>query len=77
MTWEGADAEPGDWCGQCGDGRLRCDGPDALLCGFEGPLDVCGGCGPHDAVEGDSCGNACGTYGCVGDELICLSLVCL
>ena len=67
-TYDGAPAEPGDSCGECGDGTLVCDGPDALTCVGATEQNECGGCQSLFAEPGAECG-PCeeGTWECTAE----------
>ena len=59
LTFDGESAAPGDGCGDCGDGLLVCDGPDALECRGASEENACGGCGYLPGQPDASCGD-CG-----------------
>jgi len=66
LTYDGADARPGEACGACGDGILECGSTSELTCVAATEPNACGTCGPLGAAPGDACG-ACGAWAC-GDD---------
>lgn len=68
--WSELSARLGDECGRCGDGRLTCDGPDALVCVGDA-VNACGGCGTLGGEPGEACGRCDGTWECDGTDLVC------
>jgi hypothetical protein len=68
------DGSVGAPCGDCGQGRLVCDGRDALTCrGGAGGENACGGCAPLAGDPGESCGTCSGVWECDpdADRVIC------
>ena len=62
---------PGDPCGECLDGRLVCDGADALSChGASIERNACGTCERLPGEPGDPCG-CDGTLACDGPRVVC------
>ncbi len=68
LTLDGNEVEPGGSCGECGNGRIVCDGTDDVRCVGATGQNECGGCEFLHAEKGDSCG-PCGdgVYQCNGD----------
>ena len=56
LRYEGLDSAPGDACGECADGVLICNGPNALRCIYDSAPNVCGGCQNLAGEPEDSCG---------------------
>ena len=56
LLYEGLTAAPGQPCGTCALARLRCEGPDRLVCDPPDDRNACGGCGVLIAAPGDPCG---------------------
>ncbi len=70
------EGSPDQACGQCGRGRLACDGPEALACeGDSG--NACGGCGVLEGEPGGPCGPcSLGVLACDGPEAVACDPVC-
>jgi hypothetical protein len=61
-------------CGVCGDGRLACDGRDALTCrGGAAGQNACGGCAPLAGEPDETCGTCGGVWQCdpEADRVVC------
>lgn len=74
LEYDGKPAEPGEICGECGEGQLECDGDDDLECVGAQGLNSCGGCGALEGHVGDTCGPCDeGSLSCSddGSELEC------
>lgn len=65
---DGESVEPGDACGECGEGLVVCNGGDEVVCVGDTERNACGGCEPLHAEIGDACG-PCGEgeWDCDGD----------
>ena len=64
-------ANPGDLCGECGQGMWVCDGADAVSCTGDEARNACGGCEGLPALPGSSCGEcAAGEWACNGAEAV-------
>lgn len=64
------DGTPGDPCGPCQDGVLRCASADSLACVAASPVNACGGCGVLVAEPGTTCGTG-RRWQCRGGTLDC------
>ncbi len=74
LAFDGAPAEKGDSCGECGFGELVCDGPNTLTCEDPEPTNECGGCEELPGEVGESCSTAqvsSGVWACEGTSMIC------
>lgn len=67
LRWQDQPAQPGDACGECGDGVLGCVAADTLTCLGASRRNLCGGCFELLHTPGQVCG-ACslGVYECDG-----------
>ncbi|TVQ97047.1 MAG: hypothetical protein EA398_15130, partial [Deltaproteobacteria bacterium] len=73
LRFAGEPADPGEACGECGDGVLVCAGSNSLRCEGATERNACGGCAPQTGEPGETCGR-CGEWVCDGDApggLVC------